>query len=191
MSKEQQALFKKNVRSDWEGIKHVVVYFSLIFASFYATYYTFNSNLILINHLIRILNGYLLMFLFHGLHECVHETPFYSKKLNLLFANLFGFLCFRPFLHYKYYHWAHHKHTGNKKFDPELQNTFIDLKFDKNIFNYIAYCSGIAFWIDRIVTLIRHFLHFILKQSKQTKTFANKLSSLFCFVCIDLSPFML
>lgn len=160
LTKPQEISFKKNVRSDIEGLKQAIGYFSCVFISFYLTY-QFRTMLLLF-YMFRILNGYLLMFLFHGLHECIHETPFYSKSLNKLFAFVFGFLCFRPCNHYKYYHWAHHKHTGNPKMDPELQNTFLDLNIKDSIVNYIVYTLGFAFWIDRISTIIRHALYYII-----------------------------
>lgn len=52
--------------------------------------------------------------------------------------------------------WAHHRFTGNKGKDPELQNTFIDFDISNSFFNYIAYMSGIPFWIDRVTSLLRH-----------------------------------
>ena len=61
-----------------------------------------------------LIHGFLLSFLFMGLHENVHGTAFRSTQLSRMFQNLFGFLTFRPPTHYYYYHWAHHRHTGDK-----------------------------------------------------------------------------
>ena len=60
-------------------------------------------------------------FFFTGMHETVHRTAFASKWANDFFAHLFGFLCLRPARHYFYYHWQHHKYTGNPKLDSEMQ----------------------------------------------------------------------
>ena len=95
-------------------------------------------------------------FFFHGFHETVHRTAFKSKLLNDIVAHMFGFLCGRPAIHYRYYHWQHHRYTGNPKLDSELQaGSFLDLPVD-TILGYFWYLSGIPFWIDAASTLWRH-----------------------------------
>ena len=61
----------------------------------------------------------------------------------------------RPPRHYKFYYFNHHKFTGDPATDPELQDSFIDLKLD-NPLSYALYLSGLPFWLDRTTTLIRH-----------------------------------
>ena len=92
----------------------------------------------------------------------MHHTAFKSPLSNDIVAYLFGFGCFRPPMHYRYYHWAHHRFTGNRKKDPELQNTFIDFDISGSLPSYIAYLTGIPFWIDRITALSRHSMVFIV-----------------------------
>mmetsp|Transcript_52199 Transcript_52199/g.77878 ORF Transcript_52199/g.77878 Transcript_52199/m.77878 type:complete len:443 (-) Transcript_52199:210-1538(-) len=95
-------------------------------------------------------------FFFNGLHEAVHRTAFKSKIVNDICAHIFGFLCMRPARHYFYYHWQHHKYTGNVKLDSELQEgSFLDLPIDEPI-GYVAYITGIPFWIDAVSTLCKH-----------------------------------
>ena len=77
-----------------------------------------------------LVHSFILSFLFMGLHENVHETAFKSSDLSKMFRNFYGFLTFRPPVHYYYYHWAHHKHTGNKSKDPELFNSMIDMEIN-------------------------------------------------------------
>ena len=96
-------------------------------------------------------------FFFTGFHEMTHETAFASRLTNILCGNLWGFLIFRPFEHYRCYHYNHHKFTGDPLRDPELQNSFIDLKLD-NFASYFVYLSGAPFWVDRVTTLVRHAL---------------------------------
>uniref|UniRef100_A0A6A7G7P1 Fatty acid desaturase n=1 Tax=Hirondellea gigas TaxID=1518452 RepID=A0A6A7G7P1_9CRUS len=99
--------------------------------------------------------AFVVSFLFCPLHECVHQTAFKSRLLNQILASVTGFLTLRPSNHYWYYHWAHHKHTGNSEKDPELQNTMLDP--DISTFSgYLIYLSSIPFWIDRIWTTFRH-----------------------------------
>ena len=155
-----------NRRSDFEGFKQLVFHIACIVSSQLLVYLTTPSSQNTIINIIssifyaisHLLCGYTISFLFMGEHECVHHTAFKTPILNDIVAYIFGFFCFRPPLHYRYYHWAHHRFTGNKSKDPELQNTFIDFDISGSIMNYIAYMSGIPFWIDRITSLLRHSL---------------------------------
>lgn len=96
-------------------------------------------------------------FYFCGLHETVHRTAFRSRFWNDFWAQVFGILTFRPARHYWYYHWQHHRYTGNPKLDSELQpGSWLDMDI-QTPGGYILYLSGIPFWIDAIGNnLIRH-----------------------------------
>ena len=163
-----------NRRSDIEGWKQFIFHVSFILFSQYLIYYT-NPNTIsnyfiyfifsILNILSFIFCGWTISFLFTGLHECVHHTAFKTPIYNDIVGYLFGFACFRGVIHYRYYHWAHHRFTGNTSKDPELKNTFIDLDISGSLLKYLLYLSGIPFWIDRITTLSRHSLLYILDQT--------------------------
>jgi len=95
-------------------------------------------------------------FYFCGLHECVHRTAFKSKRWNDLWAHVFGILCLRPARHYRYYHWAHHKFTGDVERDSELQSgSFLDFPVT-SLGAYLFYLTGIPFWIDAVTTTVQH-----------------------------------
>jgi len=97
-------------------------------------------------------------FFFTGMHEMVHRTAFRSRAANDVFGQFLGFLCMRPARHYLYYHWQHHKYTGNPDLDSELQpGSFLDLPVETPL-GYLFYVSGIPFWIDAVSTLCRHAL---------------------------------
>lgn len=159
-----------NRRSDIEGFKQLAFHIACIISSQCLVYLTtpHSQNTIMyitasiFHSLSMIVCGYIISFLFMGEHECVHQTAFKTPIFNDIIAYIFGFFCFRPPLHYRYYHWAHHRFTGNKCKDPELQNTFIDFDISGSLMNYIAYMSGIPFWIDRITALLRHSLLYIV-----------------------------
>ena len=105
-------------------------------------------------------------FFFPGLHECVHFTAFKTRALNLIFGHIFAIATTRPFFHYTFYHFNHHKFTGDPARDPELQDSFIDMRLDRPI-TYLCYLSGVPFWIDRVTTLFRHaFLRWVLPREK-------------------------
>ena len=100
-------------------------------------------------------------FFFHGLHETVHQTAFRSRWINVVVAQMLGFLCLRPARHYWYYHLDHHRYTGHPERDSELQpGSFLDLAIDRPA-QYFLYMSGIPFWVDAIWSLVKHSLgHF-------------------------------
>lgn len=67
------------------------------------------------------LQGVLLAFLFTLQHECTHRTPFRTGFLNEIMGHATGFLILQPFLWFRYFHMAHHKHTNDPLRDPELR----------------------------------------------------------------------
>jgi fatty acid desaturase len=66
-------------------------------------------------------------FNFMALHETVHRSAFKSRMWNDVVMHVAGFLTMRPALHYFYYHWAHHKFTGNPEMDSELIPSALDM----------------------------------------------------------------
>jgi len=100
--------------------------------------------------------AFIASFFFCGLHECVHRTAFKRKWLNDGFAHVFGFLSVRPACHYRYYHWQHHKYTGNPQLDSELQaGSLLDVPVDSPV-TYLWYLSGVPFWMDAVSSIVRH-----------------------------------
>jgi fatty acid desaturase len=94
-------------------------------------------------------------FNFMALHETVHRSAFKSRWLNFFFMHVAGFLCLRPAIHYFYYHWGHHKYTGNPAMDSELQPSALDMDVS-TIPGYLLYISGLPFWFDAITTTLSH-----------------------------------
>lgn len=64
--------------------------------------------------------GILLVFLFTLSHECTHQTPFQSVWINEILGHLIAPLLALPFIWFRYFHLAHHKHTNDPEHDPEL-----------------------------------------------------------------------
>jgi fatty acid desaturase len=120
-----------------------------------------------------ILQSFCMAFLFTAFHELTHLTVFSARWPNVVLGNVVGFLIIRPFQHYTFYHYNHHKFTGDPSMDPELQDSFIDLKLS-NVFAYIAYLSSVPFWIDRISTLFRHCVMCVLPREEKFLTFETK-----------------
>jgi len=67
-----------------------------------------------------VVQGLLLISLFHLLHECIHDTPFSFAPLNRIVGSICGFVLFLPCEWFRYFHRDHHRYTQNKDKDPEL-----------------------------------------------------------------------
>ena len=92
---------------------------------------------------------------FMPLHECVHRSAFKSRFWNDVFMHVAGVLTMRPAMHYFYYHWAHHKFTGDPSKDSELIPSALDM--DVSTWSgYLLYISGLPFWFDAITTTLKH-----------------------------------
>ena len=95
--------------------------------------------------------GILIVFLFTALHECTHETAFKSSFLNTAVSNISSFLIFIPPAWFRFFHFAHHRHTHDPVRDPELQTPK-----PSTLIGYVKHVSGIPLWIATIRTLVRN-----------------------------------
>lgn len=97
--------------------------------------------------------GILLVFLFTGMHECIHRTAFRTDALNDGFAALAGFLVLLPPAHFRYFHMAHHRHTHDPDLDPELADAPRDTRIALAL-----YLTGVPEWAARVRGLLRDAL---------------------------------
>ena len=65
--------------------------------------------------------GVALAFLFTLQHECTHKTPFAGSAINEWVGWAAGVILLQPFLWFRYFHLAHHRHTHDPDHDPELE----------------------------------------------------------------------
>ena len=95
--------------------------------------------------------GVLIVFLFTALHECIHETAFKSSFLNTAVSSLSGFLILIPPTWFRFFHFAHHRHTHDPARDPELQTPK-----PSTVIGYVKHVSGLPLWFSAIRTLLRN-----------------------------------
>jgi len=93
------------------------------------------------------------IFLFAPLHECIHRTAFRSRWLNDAVARVAGFLLLLPPRYFRSFHLSHHRHTQVSERDPELTGKDVS-----TLGRYLIYISGMLYWRDGILILIRHAL---------------------------------
>lgn len=95
--------------------------------------------------------GILIVFLFTALHEAIHRTAFKTLWINEWVARINGVLLLLPPAWFRYFHFAHHRHTQNPEKDPELASTKPETWRD-----YVWYVSGMPLWWQQGATLVRN-----------------------------------
>ena len=145
---ERRALKQLYPRSDTRGLKHLAGHLLLIAAATVLVYQSAGSALYLPGSFVL---GMVVIFLFAPLHETIHRTAFRSRFLNDTVATLAGFILLLPPRWFRAFHLHHHRYTQIEDRDPELSG--------KNIATpgqYLAHVSGLPYWRDAVVTLLRH-----------------------------------
>ncbi len=95
--------------------------------------------------------GVLIIFLFTALHETIHQTAFKSMWLNNVVARTCGFLIVLPAGWFRFFHFAHHRHTQDPENDPELASNK-----PETVLQYIIHVSGIPVWIGHFRTIFKN-----------------------------------
>jgi len=93
--------------------------------------------------------GILVIFLFTALHESIHGTAFRSDWLNRGIAAVSGFLVLIPPTWFRYFHFAHHRHTHDPDNDPELMSPK-----PETWRQYLVYLSGIPLWSTMVKAIV-------------------------------------
>ncbi|MGE0213690.1 MAG: fatty acid desaturase [Parvibaculaceae bacterium] len=86
-------------------------------------------------------HGILLIFLFTLEHEAIHGTAFRTEALNRTVAAIAGFVVVVPALWFRYFHFAHHRHTQDLDRDPELASPK-----PGDWRSYCLYLTGLPYW---------------------------------------------
>ncbi|HEY6629983.1 MAG TPA: fatty acid desaturase family protein [Rhizobiaceae bacterium] len=92
--------------------------------------------------------GISIVFLFTTLHETIHETAFRTPWINRAVAGLCGLLILLPPSWFRFFHFAHHRHTQDPDNDPELMSPK-----PQTILQYLRYLSGAPYWIGMAKTV--------------------------------------
>ncbi|WP_245428319.1 fatty acid desaturase family protein [Kumtagia ephedrae] len=95
--------------------------------------------------LLMLPQGVLVVFLFTLLHETIHDTAFETPWLNRAAAFTSGFMILLPPDWFRYFHFAHHRHTHDPDNDPELMTPK-----PETLGQYLLYLSGIPYWIAMV-----------------------------------------
>lgn len=99
------------------------------------------------------LHGVLLIFLFAPLHETVHRSAFRRRWLNDGVATVVGLLLILPADYFRFFHFAHHRHTQDPAADPELA-----VAKPATSTQWLIHVSGWNYWRGEVVGLTGHAL---------------------------------
>jgi fatty acid desaturase len=138
---DKQALTQK---SNWAGLKHLAAYVSLQAILICAILAKSPFWPLLMLPL-----GILHVFLFTLQHECTHATPFKHPRLNNIVGHICGLVIVQPFLWFRYFHLAHHKHTNIPGRDPELEGQ----QKPQTWLEFAHHLSTVSYWAAKIDTL--------------------------------------
>ena len=94
-------------------------------------------------------HGIALIFLFTLEHETIHATAFRSPWLNRALAEVTGALVVVPPRWFRYFHFAHHRHTQDVERDPELATPK-----PSGWRSYLLHLSGLPYWKAQLSTIV-------------------------------------
>jgi len=94
-------------------------------------------------------HGVVLVFLFTLEHEAAHGTAFRTGWLNRAVAASAGFVVIVPALWFRYFHFAHHRHTQDIERDPELATPK-----PSDWRSYALYLSGLPYWKAEVAAIL-------------------------------------
>lgn len=97
--------------------------------------------------LLMVPQGIAIAFLFTLQHECTHKTPFENEALNEWVGWAAGVAIFQPFLWFRYFHLAHHRHTNIPGQDPELAGEAKPENWNEMLWHL----SCLGYWRDKVL----------------------------------------
>ena len=136
--------------SDRPGLIHLAGHVALILATGSAVLLAPNWPLWLAA---AMAHGIALIFLFTLEHEAIHATAFRTQWLNRALAAVAGALVVVPPRWFRYFHFAHHRHTQDVARDPELATPK-----PSGWRSYAWHLSGLPYWRAQISTILGNAL---------------------------------
>jgi fatty acid desaturase len=100
-----------------------------------------------------LVHGIQVVFLFPGLHECVHMTPFRTRWLNTGVGWVLSLLTFYPWVYFRHFHFTHHRHAQDPARDPELLGVDLSTRL-----KFLLWVSALPYWKRRLWGSLKHAL---------------------------------
>ena len=135
-----------NQRSDLRGWLQMASHWAAIFAAGAAHWFALGTWWVLLTGFAL---GVLINFLYAAQHELSHSTVFATRRLNEVWGRIIGFLMLFPRDFDQVMHFAHHQWTQDWERDGEL------VREPYTLTTYLLWLSGITYWRNRVLGLIR------------------------------------
>ena len=121
-SVDKKILKELSKRSNWQGIKHIFLYFLILLFSGYMAFITWGTWWTIFWFLIY---GNIYTFSNPIWHECGHKLAFKSRTLNEIFYHITSFMYNYEPIRWRWSHHYHHTYTlhTEKHYDHEIQIT--------------------------------------------------------------------
>jgi fatty acid desaturase len=121
-SVDKNILKEFSKRSNWQGIKHIFVYFLILLFSAYMAFITLGTWWTIFWFLVY---GNIYTFSNPIWHECGHNLAFKSRRLNEIFYHITSFMYNYEPIRWRWSHHHHHTYTlhTNSHYDHEIQIT--------------------------------------------------------------------
>jgi fatty acid desaturase len=146
LSAEEIASLKQ--MSDAPGLAHLAGHVLLLCLTGSLVLWTANPALKL---LAMTLHGIALISLFALEHESIHGTAFKTPWINMIAAEICGFLLLLPPRYFRFFHFAHHRHTQDAAHDPELASPK-----PRDWPYYLLHLSGLPYWRAQAQVLVNN-----------------------------------
>jgi fatty acid desaturase len=147
---DRARLLSLNRRSDMRGLRHLAGHGLLLLTTGMVLGLTRGTWWVVPA---VVLHGIVLIALFAPLHEAIHRTAFRSRWLNDAVAWVCGLLLVLPPEYFRFFHFAHHRHTQDPLNDPELASPK-----PATLEQWLAHVSGWNYWRAELVGLVSHAL---------------------------------
>ena len=147
---DRPRLIELNARSDVRGLLHLAGHGAALLASGIVLSHAIGSWWLVPA---TVVHGAILVFLFAPLHESIHRTAFKSRWLNDGLAWVLGLILFLPSGYFRFFHFAHHRHTQDPANDPELASPK-----PATPAQWLLHVSGWHYWRAAVVGTITHAL---------------------------------
>ena len=119
---DKKILKEFSKHSNWQGIKHIFLYFLILLFSGYMAFITWGTWWTILWFLIY---GNIYTFSNPIWHECGHKLAFKSRRLNEIFYHITSFMYNYEPIRWRWSHHHHHTYTLHTKkyYDHEIQIT--------------------------------------------------------------------
>lgn len=145
---DRETLAMLSQKSDAAGLLRLAGHMAVIFVAAYLCYVAGATLWLRIPAMLLL--GFSIVTLFAPMHECVHATPFATRRLNRIVGWWTGAAVGWNATYYRRFHAWHHRYTQDPDNDPELRTPK-----PANVSQYLKRLSGFPYYVAQMGDLRR------------------------------------